>query len=63
MPLQLTVTGSLYQPLAFACRAGVAVTAVGAVVSYLSGKSAIPVLPAASVQLVFGSAVPLSGPL
>src|SRR5215212_6662089 len=56
-----TATGAVYQPVAPAARAGVAV-ACGAVASYLSGSTLLPTLPAASVQLPLTSAAALSGP-
>ena len=63
VPAQLTWTAWLYQPFTSAVRPGVAVT-VGAVSSNLSGKETVElVFPALSVQLPFGAAVPLSGPV
>jgi len=63
LPLQLIVTGFLYQPLASGERAGAAELAAGGVESYLSGKESIAELPARSVQLALRAALPLSGPL
>jgi hypothetical protein len=63
VPAQLTWTAWLYQPFTSAVRPGVAVT-VGGVSSNLSGKETVElVFPALSVQLPFGAAEPLSGPL
>lgn len=62
LPCQVTVTGLLYQPLAFGLRSGVGLSA-GAVESYLSGKVFEPTLPALSVHVPAGAALPLSGPL
>ena len=52
----------LYQPLASADRLAVGLT-VGGVESYLKAKRAVPLLPAASVQLPLTCAAALSGPL
>ena len=63
LPLQLIVTGWLYQPFTSARRAGAAEAATGGVESYLSGKEADAALPAWSVQVALGAVPALSGPL
>ena len=62
LPEKLIVSGWLYQPLLSAARLAAAV-AVGAVESYLSGRFAVPTLPALSVQEPLTVALSLSGPL
>ena len=62
LPFQVTVTGLLYQPFVFGPRSALGAN-VGAVESYLSGKVFVPTLPALSVQVPLGTALPLSGPL
>ncbi len=62
LPATLMVSGWLYQPLLSAGRLALAV-AVGGVESYLSGRFAVPTLPALSVQEPPTVALSLSGPL
>jgi len=62
LPFQLTLTGLLYQPFAFGARSGLGAN-TGEVESYLSGKVFEPTLPALSVHVPLGAALPLSGPL
>jgi hypothetical protein len=56
------VTGFRYQPFAFGARSGLGAK-MGEVESYLSGKVFEPTLPALSVHVPLGAALPLSGPL
>ena len=60
LPLQLIVTGFLYQPFASAERVGAAESAVGGVESYLSANEAGAELPARSVQVALSPALALS---
>jgi hypothetical protein len=60
LPLQLIVTGFLYQPFASAERVGAAVETVGAVASYLSPNEAEAEFPAWSVQVALSEALALS---
>ena len=65
LPFHVTVTGLLYQPLAFAARSGLGAS-TGAVESYLIGfgrTSEEEVFPAWSVQVPLGAMLALSGPL
>jgi hypothetical protein len=60
LPLQLIVTGFLYQPLASGERVGAAELAEGAVESYLSPNETKAELPAWSVQVTLNEALALS---
>ena len=62
LPFHVTVTGLLYQPLAFGSRSGLGAK-TGGVESYLSGNEVEAELPARSVQVALGAAPALSGPL
>src|ERR1700693_1127884 len=63
VPLHVTVSAWLYQPLWSVPRSAAATTFVGGVASYLNPNVFVPVLPALSVQWAVMEALLLSGPL